>query len=667
MVQTRSARAPEVPSSFGLIRALLAGNTSRARQLLHQALVSGPSGFSCLHAAALSDCHRLIAPLVAARLQANEANAEAPIPAAMAGPDQQIGPLDGAAASALRTFLREHSKLPSAKICAVFRGVTPLHIAAWLGHQATLQALLQAGADTELPCLEGRTALSIACYFLDCRPKRSLCIIEMLLAAGADPLCADFHGVGSLVLSPHCPRPIQTFLLDHVLARFGGPPPTSQPEPPFLSLPAADAAQGPLQPLDLAPDKHSDVLLAALVARHKRAFDFFLAATVPEVSYPSHACNRILSLAIMEGDVPLVQRILTCGLRPRADGYNGQGHPLIAIAAVHGHADVMDVLCVHGASVTLKALHYAADTRSCQALQLLLARGRPAVLTSDAAIRVGGAHSRSGELCVVLRLLRDTAFRLRYCYRNDVHRHALESLAMVELLADAGYRPTVYPQAIVHNGWVDLLGRLVHNYDPTVDKPTAFDLDGVNRYTWLAAKCEPWTAVNHHRWPPSFQAAVRSLLLMHHAGRAAHGGAGSAAPRLVHTKSYALPVGVGAPPESLTVLTRAAKRARLEELPQLRAPVAMAAPAGTGRKAAAAGTAPAAAAPRKQRGLASGSQPAAAAAAPRVPAVRAALCCLPPEILLDIIRRAAYPVSAWLSPESLPSDVGHLGVSTFWG
>jgi len=222
---------------------------------------------------------------------------------------------------------------------------------------------LSFGANTP----QGRTALSIACYFLDCRPKRSLCIIEMLLAAGADPLCADFHGVGSLVLrwagrqggreaggriqgraagrqldmcgrqqsaglqfrhipvacvllhslvccgllwvlvagslqagapctlllcllavrgswfamlwlcftsltqlpwllpkppcSPHCPRPIQTFLLDHVLARFGGPPPTSQPEPPFLSLPAADAAQGPLQPLDLAPDKHSDVLL----------------------------------------------------------------------------------------------------------------------------------------------------------------------------------------------------------------------------------------------------------------------------------------------------------------------------------------------------------------------------------------------------------------------
>lgn len=50
------------------------------------------------------------------------------------------------------------------------------------------------------PNLQGRTALAIAAYFLDCRPKRSLAIIEALLAAGADPLCPDFHGIGSLVL-----------------------------------------------------------------------------------------------------------------------------------------------------------------------------------------------------------------------------------------------------------------------------------------------------------------------------------------------------------------------------------------------------------------------------------------------------------------------------------
>ena len=36
--------------------------------------------------------------------------------------------------------------------------------------------------------------------------------------------------------------------------------------------------------------------------------------------------------------------------------------------------------------------------------------------------------------------------QLRYCYRVDQPRHAAESLQMVEALADAGYRPTVYPQ-----------------------------------------------------------------------------------------------------------------------------------------------------------------------------------------------------------------------------
>ena len=47
---------------------------------------------------------------------------------------------------------------------------------------------------------QGRTALAIAVYFLDARPKRSLGIIGALLAAGADPLCQDFHGIGSLLL-----------------------------------------------------------------------------------------------------------------------------------------------------------------------------------------------------------------------------------------------------------------------------------------------------------------------------------------------------------------------------------------------------------------------------------------------------------------------------------
>ncbi len=46
----------------------------------------------------------------------------------------------------------------------------------------------------------------------------------------------------------------------------------------------------------------------------------------------------------------------------------------------------------------------------------------------------------------ILSLPPPLTLQLRYCYRVDQPRHAADSLAMVEALADAGYRPTVYPQ-----------------------------------------------------------------------------------------------------------------------------------------------------------------------------------------------------------------------------
>ena len=41
-----------------------------------------------------------------------------------------------------------------------------------------------------------------------------------------------------------------------------------------------------------------------------------------------------------------------------------QGHPHVAVAAVHGHEAVLDLLCACGGGVTLKALHHATDMRS---------------------------------------------------------------------------------------------------------------------------------------------------------------------------------------------------------------------------------------------------------------------------------------------------------------
>jgi len=109
MVATRSARQ-DLASPFALLDSLLAGNTGKSKVLLDRdaslARQFGPSGFSCLHAAALTDGWRLIPALLAAGLSQ----------------DQQIAALDGPAAFELRQFLTSHSKLPSSKLCAVFRG-----------------------------------------------------------------------------------------------------------------------------------------------------------------------------------------------------------------------------------------------------------------------------------------------------------------------------------------------------------------------------------------------------------------------------------------------------------------------------------------------------------------------------------------------------------------
>lgn len=61
MVLTRAQGRLEY-SEFALLDALLEACTARAKFLLEQgeaaALVSGPSNFTPLHAAALTDCHR---------------------------------------------------------------------------------------------------------------------------------------------------------------------------------------------------------------------------------------------------------------------------------------------------------------------------------------------------------------------------------------------------------------------------------------------------------------------------------------------------------------------------------------------------------------------------------------------------------------------------------
>lgn len=76
-------------------------------------------------------------------------------------------------------------------------------------------------------------------------------------------------------------------------------------------------------------------------------------------------------------------------------------HPL----ACHLLATCLAAACVE------QAICRSRPPATLQGLRLLLARGKPPVLGGGGPVHIGGAHSRSGELCVMLRLLRDTAFR----------------------------------------------------------------------------------------------------------------------------------------------------------------------------------------------------------------------------------------------------------------
>lgn len=70
-------------------------------------------------------------------------------------------------------------------------------------------------------------------------------------------------------------------------------------------------------------------------------------------------------------------------------------------------------------------------------------------------------------------------------------------------LATRPHRAASLPaQAIVHSGWIDLHGRVVRDYDPTADRPAAFDLHGVNRWACdpLAACAEGLSTLQAEAW-----------------------------------------------------------------------------------------------------------------------------------------------------------------------
>ena len=182
MVATRTSHGPV--SQWSLLDAVLASQPSRARILLEKdpwlAKVTGPSNFSCLHAAACTDSYKLVPALLAAG-----ASRSAPLPPLSV--DAPIAALDAGAAFALRQFLREHSKLPSSKLCAVFRGESLCCCPTFLSGGRTHK----------------RGAFAVGCWFIRTAP-RSRAVLQ------ASRRCTSPRGWGTRRRWQRCCKPVLT-------------------------------------------------------------------------------------------------------------------------------------------------------------------------------------------------------------------------------------------------------------------------------------------------------------------------------------------------------------------------------------------------------------------------------------------------------------------------
>ena len=196
----------------------------------------------------------------------------------------------------------------------------------------------------------------------------------------------------------------------------------------------------------------------------------------------------------------------------------------------------------------------------------------------------------------------------------------------------------------------------------------------LRRYTWLAARCEPWSPARHAQFPLRFKAAMRQLLLVHHRSEQGDGGGGAQraqqlAARGAKRACVASPVpqaqqqrvtrsmrsgkaGRGAaskqpPKQPRGVAKRRGLKSGGAEPPRRHGVRGSAAGAASGRSTRSGGGGGGGTAVEPAVVAAEAPRAATALQAARGPPV-AGPSSLPPELLLHIIGKAAFPVSAWL-------------------
>ncbi|KAL4431391.1 hypothetical protein ABPG75_006647 [Micractinium tetrahymenae] len=487
------------PQTRALFDALLTGDTETALALLQgpdatQLAHTGPAGFTSLHAAVAGRGADALAALVAAG-----APQEGELTTNLFythWPDQQCIVVDQ-----LRCFLSAGSTEALQGRCKSMthegRGFTPLAL-------AVRQVVAQLGGLKDAPAA------------------------RQLLDLGADPT-AGLYGLTGLgdVRKGHVAPGVRQML--NLLLQRGAnclrPFPTSSSsclalygwsglQAPLLAHLERQHAAGSLQLGSKA--EVCELLTGAVRAGHRLLASHALgcleqrlgaAHTGPQAAV-APADARLLGQLLFDAlippsskAVPTLQLLLGSPLPFVASALAHVQCQLLGSTAAHSRAvceSILPLLQQAGAPLTTADLLLTVHAGSSRALAALLAYGAPAVdmHQPDVLIRTY-CHAYS---CPIHELLRQSA-------RRYAAPRPWEAARMLELLLQAGYRPTTYRNVVPP----PFLGRgsaVLATLDPFDFHPASLD----QRLVFLA-RGGTWSRAEHHRWPDAFKAATRTLLL----------------------------------------------------------------------------------------------------------------------------------------------------------
>ncbi|PRW56085.1 hypothetical protein C2E21_5101 [Chlorella sorokiniana] len=435
-------------------------------------------------------------------------------------------------------------------------GATPLHIAAVLGDEATVQGLLDAGADPNaVTFFDGWTPLSCVCRKL-VASQQMQAVALALVAGGADCLCPIALGSRVSILERVWRGPVKRFMLQHVYEQQRQRGMRRSPR----LVPAASSA---------APDRFTTAQLlsalrvAASDADERTAMFFWRAwreamqqeqqqqeqqqqqgqqEQQQQQEQQHRARCDVLVCSTRSSDERVLTALLRAGILAP-----GQEPDLLttslqqvvnhlrctAAAALLQHVAQVDqdclaslayAACVQAGFAGTGPPQAAALQRAECLLRLLLASDPPPVQLGTEA---EPASLISCPLHILARQMTDYSLQLASAEAS----RGLVRLA--ELLVAAGYRPARFafyrrtvPLALEAQGILGEVERDVCPFDEVVNS-TGGPIIGLLR---LAAYQPAWTSDSHSHFPPAFRQAAQTLLLAHRhastAPAAAAGGSG---------------------------------------------------------------------------------------------------------------------------------------------